>query len=183
MNDLFDPDKSEQEIRIEEAKRILFDEGYKIVKVNPNVTVKNVRELVDYFYGKLFNKYPDRIRLVARNLTRDMFLMKKFVEAREETLPHKTALEECRQIIDMIFDYEEEFGFTTPILDTNVLGQGSAVWITEKALYFLNRRRMEIKDEIDERKSDEISDSLSVSLEERANRMNELLKNLEENNG
>ena len=107
----------------------------------PINNVKDVSGLVDYFYSRLFNKYEYLTRLTIRNRSKEMFIASKFIESRmvDGDISKNTAIQECVDIIDTIFEYEEEFCFKLPIKDISILGQGKLSWITQKAVEIINR--------------------------------------------
>jgi len=49
-------------------------------------------------------------------------------------------LDECAQIIKVIFDREPDFNFTIP-LSFDIFGQQALGWITKKAIEFMNEER------------------------------------------
>ena len=105
------------------------------------------------------------------------------MEAREEKgLNRFNAIQQCVAIIDVIFNYEEEFCFKEPI-SIGVLGQAKSGWITEKALYILNTNlRKEEELEI-ERRVNEIEASVTIDLKAKSKELAELLANVEADNG
>lgn len=183
QQDIFNPNMVPEEIRIEEAKIILIGAGYKITEplvVNENVN--NLPKLLNYFYMRLFTKYPDKQLTTIKNFRKDMKLIKKFVESRKVNISEQVAIQECVAIIDIIFDHEEEFNFKQPI-NIGVLGQAKSGWITEEAIYILNLRLEKERDEEAERKIEEIENSYEIDLKERANKLDKILARMEESDG
>lgn len=176
---------SPEEIRIEEAKKILIEAGYKIAEplvVNENVN--NLSRLLNYFYMRLFTRYPEKQLTTIKNFQKDMKLISKFVEARKVNMNEQSAIQECVAIIDVIFDYENEFKFRQPIT-IGVLGQAKSGWITEKAVFILNRELVKKDEEEVERRMKEVEDGYEekVDLKKTANRLDKILAKIRGNNG
>jgi hypothetical protein len=55
-------------------------------------------------------------------------------------LNKKQALCECAEIINTVFDREDDFNFNLP-LSFEMFGQQSAGWITKKAIYIMNSEK------------------------------------------
>jgi hypothetical protein len=185
QQDAFNPNISPEEIRIAEAKMILIKAGYKIVDplvVNENVN--NQSRLLNYFYMRLFTRYPEKQLTTIKNFQKDGKLISKFVEARKVDMDEQAAIQECVAIIDVIFDYGYEFKFRHPIT-IGVLGQAKSGWITEKAVSILNRELVKKDEEEVERRMKEVEDGYEekVDLKKTANRLDEILAKMEESNG
>jgi hypothetical protein len=109
-----------------------------------------------------------------------MRIIKSLVVYREKTgLNRKMAIQECISIIDTIFEYEEEFGFKSPI-SIRVLGQGKSSWITEKALNILNTKIKAKRDELLERELQAIEDEYEINLERENEKLEEIIRGMEE---
>ena len=183
QQDAFNPDTTPEKIRIEEAKKILIEVGYKIVEpLMVNENVNNLPKLLNYFYMRLFTKYPDKQLTTIKNFQKDMKLIKKFVESRKVNMNEQAAIQECIAIIDTIFDHEEEFNFKQSIT-IGILGQAKSGWITEKAIFILNSRLEKEREGEAERKIEEIENSYEVDLGERASKLDKILARMEESNG
>ena len=185
QQDVFKPGMSPEEIRIEEAKKIIIEAGYKIAEplvVNENVN--NLSRLLNYFYMRLFTRYPDKQLTTIKNFQKDMKLISKFVEARKVNMNEQAAIQECVAIIDTIFDYGFEFKFKQPIT-IGVLGQAKSGWITEKAISILNRELVKKDEEEVEKRIKEVEDDYekNVDLKKTADRLDKILARMEENNG
>ena len=197
--DAFGGDKSVEETQIEKAIEILYKDGYRVAKTaeeakelamqagyrvsTPLVVNDKVATLMDlrnYFYMRLWSKYPDRqLYHVEGNWKKEMRFIRLFVEAREETgLNRFNAIQECITIIDIIFNHEEEFKFRNPI-DLRVLGQGTAGWITQKACMILNEKLHKQQAEEMEQKIQEFEDGYTIDLDKKANLLDDLLLKLE----
>jgi len=169
----------------EEAKEITINCGYKVsdpAVINDRVV--NMLDLRNYFYMRLWGKYPNRqSHHIEGNIKNEMRAFRLFVESREKTgLNRYNAIQECVEIIDTIFNHVDKFKFKKPI-DLRVLGQGKAGWITHKAILIMNderqkRRENEIKEMMD--KHDE---EVEIDLNEKANELDTLLAKMEANNG
>jgi len=200
--DAFSKDESVDEVRLKEAIKIVESEGYHLIKTaedakkkaieagyhvtdplminNKIVTLKDLR---DYFFMKLWTKYPENQKFYVSNFKTEFRLIRLFVESREKTgLNRFYAIQECISIIDIIFEHIKEFNFKSPI-DIRVLGQAKSSWITEKALYILNNKRLEEEKKKMDRKIEEIERHKEINLEERSKQLEELLINMEDNNG
>jgi len=183
QQDVFKPGMSPEEIKIEEAKKILIGAGYKIAEpLVVNESVNNLSKLLNYFYMRLFTICPDAQLTTVKNFKKDMKLISKFVEARKVNMNEQAAIQECVAIIDVIFDYTWEFNFKR-LITIEVLGQVKSGWITEKAVFILNRELAKKDEEEAERKIQEIEDNYKVDLKETANKLDKILAKMEENNG
>ena len=201
--DAFGDGKSVDEVQLENALNVIQKAGYRIAKTREetkdlaiehgykvsdpavvNDKVVTIFDLRNYFYMRLWNKYPNRqAHHIEGNIKNEMRVFKLFVESREKTgLNRYKAIQECVEIIDTIFDHAEKFKFNKPI-DLRVLGQGKAGWITQKAILIMNdehqeRQKREIQEMID--KYDE---EFEIDLNEKANELDMLLAKMEVNNG
>jgi len=169
----------------EDAKREAIESGYRVsAPLMVNTKVVTLLDLRNYFFMRLWRKYPERqLRHVQGNLNQELRVFKLIVEAREATGLNKFyALQECVAIIDIIFDHEEEFGFNNPI-DLRILGQNKAGWITQKALFILNNNvQKELEHEVD-RVIEKRDDEHKVDLKNRSLELDKLLSEMEANNG
>lgn len=200
--DLFGNGKSTEEVQVEgsiklleklgyrvsktaeEAKAIVVECGYQVTDpLLVNNKVVTLTDLRNYFFMRLWSKHPSSQQYSIDNIKSDLRLIRLFVEAREEKgLNRFNAIQQCVAIIDIIFNYEEDFCFKEPI-SIGVLGQATSGWITEKALYILNTNlRKEEELEI-ERRVDEIEASVKIDLKARSKELAELLANVEADNG
>jgi len=201
--DAFGGDKSVDEVQLENALNVVQNAGYRLAKTREdtrdlaiengykvsdpltvNDKVINITDLRNYFYMRLWRHYPNQQSYhIEGNIRNEMRAFKLFVESREKTgLNRFNAIQECVEIIDVIFDHANKFKFNKPI-DLRVLGQGKAGWITHKAILIMNdehqkSREKEIKEMID--KHDE---EVEIDLDEKANELDMLLAKMEANNG
>lgn len=193
--DLFGGGKSTDEVQLEKAIEIVQCAGYNVVKTKEEarelavnngyvvfdqltvneqvVTLKDVR---DYFFMRLWIKYPGRQAHYYENWQQEMRMVRLFVEAIElRGLNRFNAIQYGIAIIDTVFNHEEEFRFKNPI-DIRVLGQGRAGWITGKSIEILNKQ-MEKRIESEMRqKADELENELAQDLEDN---LDELLAKVE----
>jgi len=162
----------------EYVKNWLIGNGYKVLDpIVINKEINTGKKLYDYFYARLFSKYPERQYTIHKNEYADLRLINKFIEARMDGVNKENAIQECIAIIDIIFDHEEEFGFERDIT-IGVLGQASARWVTEKALFILNR----LAEEVEEKRVDKLFveiEEKGIDLERRSNKLEKILNNLE----
>lgn len=201
QQDLFG-DKSTDELQLEEAIRLVEKAGYRVARdaeearkvavesgwqVTEPILVNNkvitLKDLRNYFFMRLWTKYPNRYKYYVDNIKNEFRLLRFFVESREEKGLNKfNAIQQCVAIIDAIFDYEEEFNFKTPI-DIRVIGQAKAGWITEKALQLVNNNLLKSREKEAERRIAEMEDNREINLKEKAKELDEMLANMEANNG
>lgn len=177
--------ESVDDSQIEAAKEILLNAGYKVEKINVTTKARKIQDIKNHFYNRLWAKYPDRYSNRVSNIERDMRFASLFVESRmnPKTVGKVVALQECMDIIDIIFDYEEEFMFKTPIMDITILGQGKLGWITQKAVEILNREKGKEIARESEKMLKELEESMEIDLNEKSNELINMLKNLEEKDG
>jgi hypothetical protein len=124
------------------CKKLLIFMGYKVVNPVKRVfKVKNINDLITLFYAYLDYKHPE-LAGTHRNIKKDRAIAKRFLEARMEigSLNKEYALDECAQIIKIIFDREPDFNFTIP-LSFEIFGQQALGWITKKAVEFMNAEK------------------------------------------
>lgn len=172
------------EAEIEAAKKILFDAGYKVIKVEINRNIKTSKELKDYFYSRLYSKYPDRYKNRVENVASDMRIISLFIDSRMESgsIGRQLAIQECADIIDIIFDHEDEFYFKYPIRNVNILGQKKLSWVTQKAIEILNRKKYKEMEERSEQMLLEMENSIKVDLKEKEEKLNKMLSRMGEAN-
>lgn len=168
----------------EEARTIAVESGWQVTEpILVNDKVITLKDLRNYFFMRLWTKYPNRYKYYVDNIKNEFRLMRLFVESREEKgLNRFNAIQQCIIIIDAIFDHEEEFNFKTPI-DIRVVGQAKAGWITEKALQIVNNNLLKEREKEAERRIAEMEDNRKIDLKEKAKELDELLANMEANNG
>jgi hypothetical protein len=182
--DLFANGKSEKEIRIETAKNILINEGYRIsLPTTVNGSINSKRKLRDYFYMRLDARHPDRQRTHIPNERFDYNILSQFIESQKEGVNEQVAIQECVAIIDVIFNYEKELNLKYPIADIGILGQNKLAWITMKAASILNRLRAEAMEREAYKKIEAMEDAYEVNHDEISKNLDALLKGMEENNG
>jgi hypothetical protein len=184
--DMFAGDKSTEEIRIEESKRILMDYGYRIVEpLEVNNSVKDIPDLRKYFYAKLWNKYPDRMQYYIQHYKEEIKIVSDLVKSREENTNRDTAIQECVAIIDAIFDNEEEFKFERLITSISILRIG---WIINLATSIMNREKDREEERIRVKMEEEIEDkymkdNYELILKAKAEKLEKILAGMEKNNG
>jgi len=200
--DLFGNGKSVEEIQAEEAEKLLEKLGYRVSKnaeeakkiaiesgyqvTEPmlfNDNVKTIKDLRNYFFMRLWSKYSSRQQYYVDNLKNELRMMRLFIESREKKgLDRFNAIQQCVAIIDIIFEYEEDFCFKDPI-SIGVLGQAKSGWITEKAIYILNDKLQREDEKKAEKMIDAIEASKKIDLKAKSKELAELLANVEANNG
>lgn len=183
--DLFAGDKSADEIRIEESKRILMDYGYKVVEpLEINNNVKSIIDLKKYFYARLWNKYPDRMQYYIQHYKEEIKIVSDFVKSREENTNRNTAIQECIAIIDTIFDNEEDFKFQKPLISVSILRMG---WVINLALSIMNVKKSKEEETLRVKMEKEIEDkymedNYELVLKIKAEKLDKILAMMEDNN-
>jgi hypothetical protein len=125
------------------CKKFLIHMGYKVI--DPiKYTYPNIEKLDDLFYlfyALLEYNHPELVD-AHRNMNRDRALAKRFLDSRMDAgnLNKKQALCECAEIINTVFDREDDFNFNLP-LSFEMFGQQSAGWITKKAVDIMNSEK------------------------------------------
>ena len=202
QQDIFGAGKSTEEVQIEESIKLLEKLGYRVIKdveeaksivvesgyqvtdpILANDKIVTLTDLRNYFFMRLWSKYSSRQQYYVNNLKTELRMIRLFVESREEKgLNRFNAIQQCVAIIDIIFEYEEEFCFKDPI-SIGVLGQAKSSWITEKAIYILNTKLQKEEELEVERMIDAIEASKKIDLKARSRELAELLANVEAQNG
>jgi len=184
--DMFAGDKSIEEIRIEESKKILMDYGYKVVEpLEVNNSVKDIPDLRKYFYARLWNKYPDRMQYYIQHYKEEIKIVSDIVKSREENTNRNTAIQECVAIIDAIFDNEEMFKLEKPIVNVSILRMG---WVVNLAISIMNMEknrqveitRIKMEEEIENKY---MKDNYKLVLKAKSEKLNRILAGMEKNNG
>lgn len=103
--------------------------------------IKSIRNLIDFFYNRF--KYLHRDKVVpAKNEARDDGTAARFVEARVNAsgLSKKQALTECAEIVDTVLSNTGRFELVFSI-GFRMFGQEDMVWVTDKAIGIMNKKR------------------------------------------
>ena len=168
---------------IEACIEYLKASGYKVIKLPKyNYTVKTLDELISFFYNMLELKHPGHVadhRDVAENRT----IAKLFIKARANAsgLNKKDVLNECAEIIRTIFNHEQEFNFKYKIT-FRIFGQDKLGWVTDKAIQIMNRGLDIEKEELAEKRREEMieaQDPKDIGFGD----LQEILDKLEKDNG
>jgi len=177
--------ESMEETHIKVAKELLLERGYRVIDpIIINTEINNQRKLCDYFYMRLESNHPNRRSERSPNNTLDMQMISRLVKSRMATgLGEKAAIQECISIIDTIFNSEEEFKFKYPVMDTTILGQDKMGWITSKALKIMDDKKRDAESERLRLKSEEVEQSLDSDLRKVENKLDTLLRSMEDDNG
>lgn len=174
--------KSDMEQLNEACVKYLKFKGYKIVKpINRFHNVKTLDELICFFYSRLDSRHPECVNSY-RSMTKDRVTAKKFVEARMNAsgINKKEALNECVEIVKTLFDYESEFHFKYE-MNFKMFGQDKLGWITDKAIQIINRESRFRKEDLAEKRSEEMikaQDTSNLGF----NNLQEILEKLEKKN-
>lgn len=177
--DMFSKGKSMDEVFIDAAKDILLNHGYRVLDpIVINDKIINTKDLRDYFYKRLDSKYPNRQRHNAPNIKMDMKIVGDFVKAQMVGAGKSRAIQECVEIIDVLFDQEADFNFKYPINDVGILGQGKLSWITAKAVELLNKKRSAILSREINEKADAIENDIEIDVEDRLGKLDAMLENM-----
>lgn len=168
----------------EEAKQVAIESGWQVTEpILVNGKVITLKDLHNYFFMRLWTKYPERYKYYVSNIKNELRMIRLFVESREKVgLNRFNAIQQCVAIIDVIFNHEKEFNFKKPI-DIRVIGQAKAGWITERALQIVNNKLLKQREQDAERKIEEIENNTKIDLREKAKKLDELLAKMEANNG
>ncbi len=136
--------------------------GYKVANKARPRQIKNLDELVNFFYNLMDYYHNDVCALVA-NRQKDRTLFTRFISNRQLELKcsFEDGIQDCANIINALFVYESELDLTLPI-GTWVFGSDKCKWITDKVISMLNSNveilnayRMEKMVEADELKDNE----------------------------
>lgn len=139
---------------INSCKKLLVYSGYKVIKPEiKGYKVENINDLINFFYIYKDTKHPEKYGSYRNKVDKDRRIAKLFVEARMSAsgVNKRVALEECKNIIKTVFDYEDSFNFKRPV-SFEAFGQVNCGWITEKALNIMRDQDMNVK----ERKAEEL---------------------------
>jgi len=184
--DIFAGNKSTDEIRIEESKRILMDYGYKIVDpLEINNSVKDIPDLRKYFYARLWNKYPDRMQYYIQHYKEEIKIVSDIVKSREVNTNRNTAIQECVAIINTIFDNEDMFKLERPIVNVNILRIG---WVINFAISIMNMEKSKEEEIIRVKMEKEIEDkymenNYELVLKAKAKKLDKILAGMKKSNG
>ena len=98
--------------------------------------------------------------------------MSEFVKARMvKGINRERAMDECAEMVEILFKYEERFKFKYPVVSIGILGQGKLKWVTDKIEDYLlserikerYRKRMEFNEGVEKKHKMEIlEDAYSV---------------------
>jgi len=141
-------DKSLQN-RIEEAVKLLQDNGYSVLKLSyvDETKIASLKSLVEFFYSFLQFNNPDRKIHVSKSYKRDVKYAKDLVNARINTgISRKRAFSESVLIIKCIILNEPLFKLNYPIHSMECLGQDKMKWVTDKAISIVNNEDEEAKE-------------------------------------
>jgi hypothetical protein len=176
VNTLFSDSMDESDL-INACITFLMNNGYKIIKpFNYSYNnVKRVDDLIGFFYAIYAKYHPNEFSVCRRKQLLDRNIAKHFIKARMNTsgISKECALKECAEIIEAVFMFEDKFKFEVPI-NFGLFGQDSLGWVTEKAVWLLNKARNEkIQNEISGMYDDE--DDVTVGYKN----LDKLIKKLE----
>ena len=164
---LFDGKTKKQ--KIEEAKKLLVDNGY-IVK-EPLINKSDVStpaRLVRFFYDRLGYYNEDLKYLPSADSKRDMAIAKGFIESRMSSgASYQRAIQECCNIIEVLLKYEELLGVDFRISSMRILGQEKLGWITDKAIDILNGMNQDVQRGIERSWFDKLYRHQEQSLDSR----------------
>jgi hypothetical protein len=161
----------------EEIKAEAINCGYRVVDpIKSDDKIKTVSSLRNHFYRRLWDKFPnEKSRYIKGNDGVEYRIFKLFIKSRMEGgLNKENAIQECVALINIVFDYIDEFNFQMPI-DIRILGTKSAGWVMHKAASILMRETQQKKEQdLDAM----FEDRFSKALENKDidNELDELLK-------
>ena len=112
--------------------------GYKVAHKKKPRLIKNLDELINFFYSLMDYYHNDVCALVA-NRQKDRTLFTRFINNRQEELKcsFEDGMQDCANIINALFVYEADLDLTLPI-GTWVFGSDKCKWITDKVISMLN---------------------------------------------
>lgn len=151
--DLFASPEEREEQRIGEYKDYLISKGYRVKDPpeNQKFNIKTLDELIEFFYSRMSLKHKE-LKYVSRRKAMDRKIMSEFVKSRmAKGINKERAIDECAEMIDILFRHEKKFKFKYPVLSVGILGQKNLSWVTEKIEDFMNSER--IKARIKERQA------------------------------
>ncbi len=150
----------------EGAKELAIDQGYVVVEypIVGNDKVVTLIDLRNYFYARLWAKYPGRRSQHRENPAYELRMLRLFVESLEgRGFSRMKATQYGVDIIDTIFVHENEFNFKMPIA-MRVLGQGKSGWITSKAIEILDKKYDKNRELETKVKADLLEEFMAVEL-------------------
>ena len=112
--------------------------GYKVVARPRKRVIKNIDELINFFYNMLEYHHNDICSLVS-NKQKDRTLLTRFITQRQEDLScsFEDGIQDCANIIEALFVFEDDIGLTIPICMW-VFGGEKCKWVTDKVIGMLN---------------------------------------------
>ena len=151
--DLFASPEEREEQRIGEYRDYLISKGYRVKDPpeNQKFNIKTLDELIEFFYSRMSLKHKE-LKYVSRRKAMDRKIMSEFVKSRmAKGINKERAIDECAEMIDILFRHEKKFKFKYPVLSVGILGQKNLSWVTEKIEDYMNSER--IKARIKERQA------------------------------
>lgn len=151
----------------EGAKELAIEQGYIVVDypIIGDERVITLTDLRNYFYARLWMKYPGRRSQHRENPAYELRMMRLFVESLEgRGFNKRKAVQYGVDIIDTIFTYETEFNFKMPI-DMRVMGQGKSGWITSKAIEILDKKYNKNRELETQKHAEALEEHLAQELE------------------
>lgn len=145
--DLFASPEEREEQRIGEYRDYLISKGYRVKDPpeNSKFNIKTLDELIEFFYSRMSLKHKE-LKYVTRRKAMDRKIMSDFVKSRmAKGINKERAIDECAEMIDILFRYEEKFKFKYPVLSVGILGQKNLSWVTEKIEDYMNSERIKAR--------------------------------------
>ena len=176
-------DGRSREQKIEDAKKLLQENGY-VVRgpLLPKHAVQTPAQLVRFFYDVMAQYNPQFTMVYAGNVQKERAVAKRFIESRIDAgSSRERAIEECCELIILLFKYEKYLGLSFPITSMSVFGQESMGWLTERLWQIYVGINDEIEEAEDQRWFDEFykeqEENVSKErLEAAKSRMDKVLK-------
>lgn len=124
------------------CKELLIYLGYRVIDKQATKTrLNSAKDLVALFYSFLNYYHPEWITNQNEN-KHDLGLASKFINSRIKTgINKKLALQQCSDIMEVVFKNEATFNFKLPIT-FSVFGQDAFGWVTDTALQIINNKKM-----------------------------------------
>ena len=145
--DLFASPEEREEQRIGEYRDYLISKGYRVKDPpeNQKFNIKTLDELIEFFYSRMSLKHKE-LKYVSRRKAMDRKIMSEFVKSRmAKGINKERAIDECAEMIDILFRHEKKFKFKYPVLSVGILGQKNLSWVTEKIEDFMNSERIKVR--------------------------------------
>ena len=124
--------------------------GYIVIspKKLDSSSVKTIDQLVDFFYGHLCYKHPNRTIHYSKSNKKDLKLASLFIKSRQEVCSSRLkAIQECASIIRCVIENEDLFRFSEPLSSMAFFGQDNMKWVSDRAICIINGDNVQVEEE------------------------------------